>query len=128
MSTNIENNEWSDAAGLEQLANELFKAPPGGFFPAAVLPVGVPPAAAHPGGVSPAAAQRKESFDINDPQSSLPDPHFEDGKVPVAVAGSGRQPSLREAPASSSSHDVLSRITSFSVTPQIPFAGAGESP
>lgn len=133
MSTNIEHNEWFDesfeAGGLQQLANELFKAPPGG---------GVSPAAAQPGGVSPAAAQRRESFDINDPQSSLPDPHFDDGKVPVAVAGSGRQPSLREAPASlpfaaENSYeqeiaDVLSRITSFSVTPQIPFAGAGESP
>jgi cysteine desulfurase/selenocysteine lyase len=133
MSTNIEHNEWFDAAGLQQLANELFKTPPGG----------VSPATAQLGGVSPAAAQRREGFDINDPQSSLPDPHFADGKVPVAVAGSGRQPSLQEAPASQPSFplpfaaensyeqaiaDVLSRITSFSVTPQIPFAGAGESP
>jgi cysteine desulfurase/selenocysteine lyase len=151
MSTNIENKDWSDAAGLEQLANELFKAPPGGgVSPAAALsgsvsPAiaqlgGVSPAAALPGsGISPAAAHRKESFDINDPQSSLPDPHFEDGKVPVAVAGSGRQPSLQEAPASSSSHawtsapsspmtDVLSQIASFSVTPQIPYASSVESP
>ena len=172
MSTNIEHNEWFDAAGLQQLANELFKAPPGGdISPAAALSGGgVSPAAALHGGVSPAAAQRKESFDINDPQSSLPDPHFADGKVPVAVAGSGRQPSLQEAPASPTSslasasvpsgftpsapspsipfgfapsfplpfasensyeqevNDVLSRITSFSVTPQIPFAGAGVSP
>jgi cysteine desulfurase/selenocysteine lyase len=150
MSTNIENKEWSDAAGMEQLANELFKAPPGG---------GLSPAAALPGsGVSPLAVERKESFDIKDPQSSLPDPHFEDGKVPVAVAGSGRQPSLQEAPASTKSSsmrsasapfaslpssplpfaaensyeqeiaDVLSRMTSFLVTPQIPFAGANESP
>jgi cysteine desulfurase/selenocysteine lyase len=133
MSTNIEHNEWFDAAGLQQLANELFKTPPGG----------VSPATAQLGGVSPAAAQRREGFDINDPQSSLPDPHFADGKVPVAVAGSGRQPSLQETPASQPSFqlpfaaensyeqaiaDVLSRITSFSVTPQIPFAGAGESP
>lgn len=182
MSTNIENKEWSDAAGLEQLANEFFKAPPGGVAPAALSDGGFSPAAAQLGGgispaaalsgsgVSPATAQRKESFDINDPQSSLPDPHFEDGKVPVAVAGSGRQPSLKEAPASPTSSlasvsapsgftpsapsasvpfgfapssplpfasensyeqeiaDVLSRITSFSVTPQIPFAGAVESP
>jgi len=145
MSINIEHNEWFDAAGLQQLANELFKEPPGGgVSPAAALPGGVSAAATQPGGVSPAAAQRKESFDINDPQSSLPDPHFADGKVPVAVAGSGRQPSLQEAPASPQSSfplpfaaensyeqeiaDVLSRITSFSVTPQIPFAGAGESP
>jgi len=125
MSTNIENNEWSDAAGLEQLANELFKAPPG---------AGVSPAAALPGsGVSPLAAERKESFDINDPQSSLPDPHFEDGKVPVAVAGSGRQPSLQEAPPSTKSYepemaDVLSRMTSFLATPQLPVANAVESP
>jgi len=156
MSTNIEHNEWFDkpfeAGGLQQLANELFKAPPGGapvaapggaISPAAVLHGGVSPAAVLHGGVSPAAAQRKEGFDINDPQSSLPDPHFEDGRVPVAVAGSGRQPSLQEAPASLPSFqlpfaaensyeqqiaDVLSRITSFSVTPQIPIAGAGESP
>ena len=133
MSTNIENMEWPDAAGLEHLANELFKAPQGGGVPsaAALSGGGLSPAAAMTGsGVSPAAAQRNESFDINDPQSSLPDPHFEDGKVPVAVAGSGRQPSLQETPASPKSDlaDVLSRMTSFLVTPQIPFAVAGESP
>lgn len=123
MSINIENTEWSDAAGLEDLANALFKAPPGGV-------------------TSPAALERKDSFDIKDPQSSLPDPHFGDGKVPVSVAGSGRQPAWQEKPATSYSSlpfstenfyeneiaDVLSRIASFSVTPQLPVADAGELP
>ncbi len=49
-------------------------------------------------GKSPDAPHQYTDFDINDPQTSLPDPHFSDGKVPKSVAGSGRQPSLQKQP------------------------------
>lgn len=41
-------------------------------------------------GISPSAPQQQTDFNMNDPQTSLPDPHFEDGKVPQSVAGSGK--------------------------------------
>ncbi len=49
-------------------------------------------------GKSPDAPHQYTDFNINDPQTSLPDPHFADGKIPKSVAGSGRQPSLQKQP------------------------------
>jgi len=49
-------------------------------------------------GVSPSAVQNPSVFNINDPQTSLPDPHFQDGQVPKSVAGSGVSPSALENP------------------------------
>jgi cysteine desulfurase/selenocysteine lyase len=49
-------------------------------------------------GVSPSAVQNPSVFNINDPQTSLPDPHFQDGQVPKSVAGSGVSPSAVENP------------------------------
>ncbi|MEO8768801.1 MAG: family 2A encapsulin nanocompartment cargo protein cysteine desulfurase [Ferruginibacter sp.] len=43
-------------------------------------------------GVSPSAGQQNSDFNIKDPQTSLPDPHFTDGKIPQSVAGSGKSP------------------------------------
>ncbi len=93
-------------------------------------------------GKSPDAPHQYTDFNINDPQTSLPDPHFSDGKIPKSVAGSGRQPSLEHQPngmGTSSSvakkeelpysndnsfehglQEALALINSFSSTPQLP--------
>jgi cysteine desulfurase/selenocysteine lyase len=89
-------------------------------------------------GKSPDAPHQYTDFNINDPQTSLPDPHFEDGKVPKSVAGSGRQPSLQnqngnnkpaaknnlpyanENPFEQGLAEALSIINSFVSTPQLP--------
>jgi cysteine desulfurase/selenocysteine lyase len=45
-------------------------------------------------GISPSAINQSNSFNISDPQTSLPDPHFAgEGKIPKSVAGSGVSPS-----------------------------------
>ena len=90
MSTNIDLTNPGDTEALEQLVNQFFKAPPGNGTPA---PWAFTPAAFPQGPSDPdeplGALGHPQAFDINDPQSSLPDPHFEDGKVPSSVAGSG---------------------------------------
>jgi cysteine desulfurase/selenocysteine lyase len=141
-----------DVRELERLANQYFKATPGdpsvesaqrfaqanpvdesqvsNFSPADV-------------GVSNSQINHPESFDIKDPQTSLPDPHFYNGEIPKSVAGSGRSPSLQnpsgnfstEPAGNKSSHrlpfqseqpfeqelnQVLRQINSFMATPQLP--------
>src|SRR5438445_13893455 len=49
-------------------------------------------------GVQTCALPIEKAFDVKDPQTSLPDPHFSDGRVPSSVAGSGRTPSLQSSP------------------------------
>lgn len=91
-------------------------------------------------GKSPDAPHQYTDFNINDPQTSLPDPHFADGKIPKSVAGSGRQPSLQKQPNGlGTAHakneelpysndntfeqglkEALSIISSFVSTPQLP--------
>jgi cysteine desulfurase / selenocysteine lyase len=121
---------WADAQALQQLANQFFKAGSGNA-PDAAYSIQADKAGS---GVSPLAIERGDSFDIKDPQSSLPDPHFEDGKVPTAVAGSGRSIGIQEQARPSSlpvskveGHEyaggvkeALDRISSFSPVPQIP--------
>ncbi len=98
-------------------------------------------------GKSPDAPHQYTDFDINDPQTSLPDPHFADGKIPKSVAGSGRQPSLQNqkdgygTPATAKKEELpysndnpfeqglaeaLSLINSFVPAPQLP-TGAEQS-
>ena len=141
-----------DVRELERLANQYFKATPGdpsvesaqrfaqanpvdesqvsNFSPADV-------------GASNSQINHPESFDIKDPQTSLPDPHFYNGEIPKSVAGSGRSPSLQnpsgnysaEPAGNKSSHrlpfqseqpfeqelnQVLRQINSFMATPQLP--------
>jgi len=85
MSTGTEQPEWLNERALEQLANQYFKALPGEEGVRQKEEGRL---------VSPAGP--REVFDIKDPQSSLPDPHFADGRVPASVAGSGRSPGLQE--------------------------------
>ncbi len=98
-------------------------------------------------GKSPDAPHQYTDFDINDPQTSLPDPHFADGRIPKSVAGSGRQPSLQKqkdgygTPATAKKEELpysndnpfeqglkeaLALINSFSSSPQLP-TGIDES-
>jgi cysteine desulfurase / selenocysteine lyase len=99
MSTSIEPYGLPDIESLMELANQFFKTPPAGSGD--ILPSGI--------GVTPSPVQ---SFDIKDPQVSLPDPHFSDGKVPAALAGSGQSSS--------------SPISQNPPIPQIPWSGAND--
>src|SRR5690349_18896641 len=100
----LHHDNLPDVRELERLANQYFKATPGDpsvesaqrfaqanpvsesqvsdFSPADV-------------GASNSQINHPESFDIKDPQTSLPDPHFYNGEIPKSVAGSGRSPSLQ---------------------------------
>ncbi len=88
-------------------------------------------------GKSPAATHQHSNFNINDPQTSLPDPHFADGKVPKSVAGSGRSPSLQHQNKTTGNKvlpyendnsfeqglaEALASINSFNHLPQLPIA------
>ncbi len=150
MSTNIESGSLPDPDLLEQLANQFFRAVPGGNSPESLrnpqdifsssqdtlrnpqetgskaadpLPSAYsrPDPAATPAevvtkvpmsvagsGVSPSAPDSNKTFNVKDPQTSLPDPHFSDGKVPSSVAGSGRSPSTQPAFSDTSSSQPTS--------------------
>lgn len=87
-------------------------------------------------GKSPTSAPHQYTdFNIDDPQTSLPDPHFSDGKIPASVAGSGKSPSLQQQqktvpPANlpfsndnifeSGLADALASINLFKSSPQLP--------
>jgi len=43
-------------------------------------------------GVSPSLTEHQNKFKIDNPQTSLPDPHFYNGQIPKSVAGSGKLP------------------------------------
>jgi cysteine desulfurase/selenocysteine lyase len=43
-------------------------------------------------GISPSLTEHQNDFNIADPQTSLPDPHFYNGQIPQSVAGSGKSP------------------------------------
>ncbi len=97
MNTNTDGSPGGvpDADVLQQLANELFKALPSEM----PSPVFSPHLEDHPraqkmlGIIQPEFDRRQqtshEHFSLNEPQTSLPDPHFTDGKVPPSAAGVG---------------------------------------
>jgi cysteine desulfurase/selenocysteine lyase len=111
MSTNIDGLPGSpegglpDAGALERLANELFKALPGEV----PSPVFSPHLEDHPRaqkmlgiiqqefGRGPSHSHAHQDFDLNEPQTSLPDPHFTDGHVPPSAAGVGVSPANIQA-------------------------------
>jgi cysteine desulfurase / selenocysteine lyase len=165
MSTNIEEPGLPDGKVLAQLANQIFKALPGSTIPglggaplqdfsqagpaqSAAKSNGAghsiqTPVSVAGSGKSPSAIENDHTFNISDPQTSLPDPHFEDGKVPSSVAGSGRSPSLQNGSAqpntfarqdtatqsyNSGLAEALTRISSFISKPQLPMTGANEAP
>jgi cysteine desulfurase / selenocysteine lyase len=84
-----------DESVLQELANAFFQAPP---VPQGVA--GAVPSSVAGSGISPSAVNQGNGVDINDPQTSLPDPHFAGtGHVPSSVAGSGKSPSAPYADA-----------------------------
>lgn len=88
MSTNINQNGLPDVSALEQLANELFSALPGGFPAHGIFPEQVGKLKSYD-----ALGNQQGPFNVNEPQTSLPDPHFTERQVPKSVAGSGVSPS-----------------------------------
>jgi cysteine desulfurase/selenocysteine lyase len=86
-----------DAQALEKLANEFFKPIP--------------------------ATQEPHAFNISEPQTSLPDPHFAGtGHIPQSVAGSGISPSAIQHP---HAFNIKEPQTSL---PDPHFAGTGHIP
>jgi cysteine desulfurase/selenocysteine lyase len=92
-------------------------------------------------GKSPSVINHPSDFNIDNPQTSLPDPHFYDGKIPQSVAGSGKSPSLQnhphersnsqfnslnklpfetEQPFETELKEVLNKINSFTPYSQLP--------
>lgn len=144
MSINID--ELPDAGALERLANELFKALPGEM----PSPVFSPNLEDHPRAQKMLGIIQKEfeqghsgsheDFNLNEPQTSLPDPHFTDGKVPPSAAGVGISPGNVQLPAQSnpalpfqfdSQHDlseVFNRLPDFASAPHLPYSGIPASP
>jgi cysteine desulfurase/selenocysteine lyase len=154
MSTNIDGLPGSlegvpDAGALERLANELFKALPGempspGFsphledHPRAQKMLGTIQHELGHGHEKP-----HENFDMEEPQTSLPDPHFTDGKVPPSAAGVGVSPGNVQRPSSTQAspslpyqfdtqHDLLevfSKMPDFGSTTHLPYTNfpSGES-
>lgn len=103
-----------DEQALRELANSFFKAPP---VPEAA---GSVPGSVAGSGISPSAVNQGNSVDINDPQTSLPDPHFAGaGLVPGSLAGSGASPS--PASKASPSSAGVRNAPVFSTDPQYYF-------
>lgn len=138
MSTNTDFQGAPDVAALEKLANELFAAKPGSYAPpAAVVTQQAGPAHDGPGyaspwavpgsvagsGISPSVVDQGRTFDIKDPQTSLPDPHFAGaGVVPASVAGSGISPSAVDR------GNIFEAAAPQPALPDARFAGAGMVP
>lgn len=76
---------------LEKLANDFFKS-----LPSTLTPTGFhspkPSSQNYEQAISQVAP-----FNLGDPQTSLPDPHFAGGQIPKSVAGSGVSPSALHA-------------------------------
>lgn len=108
---------------LRDLANRFFKAPP---IPAPTRSaVGAVPSSAAGSGISPSAINQGNSVDIDNPQTSLPDPHFAGaGHVPPSIAGASP---ATITPAVFSSHPAFyfmddTRTFKLSRSPQQAFA------
>ncbi|MBZ5859307.1 family 2A encapsulin nanocompartment cargo protein cysteine desulfurase [Flavihumibacter profundi] len=95
MNTNIDTGGIPDAAFLEKLANQYFKANPADELPGqGPIPATVPSSVSGLG-VSPSVVQYGNTVDIKDTENDLPK-HYSDGggRIPVSVAGSGASPSV----------------------------------
>lgn len=93
---NHQANGLPDLKILEQLANQFFKAQPNEQSAIPTYNLGQPiPKSLAGSGISPSALEQGSVININDPQTSLPDPHFTNGQIPRSVAGSGISPSVK---------------------------------
>ena len=115
---------WTpDVKMLEQLANQLFSAPPGG---AGTLPNAAPSSQTvqvmEPGAYQETLLEQGKVENMSEPQTALPDPHFAGaGIVPQSVAGSGISPSAQQA----TRYEGKEPST---YVPDPKFAGAGLAP
>ena len=83
-----------DEQFLAQLANQLFKAAPNEsvdlqpFLDQSHVNTGGIPASVAGSGISPSVQEEpgQSQFSIDDPQTSLPDPHFYNSKIPASMA------------------------------------------
>lgn len=154
MSTNIDGlpGGLPDPGALERLANELFKALPGEM----PSPVFSPNLEDHPRaqkmlgivqqelGSGHSVTHHHTEFDLSEPQTSLPDPHFTDGHVPPSAAGVGVSPGnispVGQTPVGQTrpalpyqfdtQHDlteVFGRIPNVGSSAHLPFSGASPS-
>ncbi|MFL5743730.1 MAG: family 2A encapsulin nanocompartment cargo protein cysteine desulfurase [Niastella sp.] len=134
---NHQANGLPDLKILEQLANQFFKASPSEQSAIPTYNLGQPiPRSLAGSGISPSALEQGSVMNINDPQTSLPDPHFTNGQIPRSVAGSGISPSVKnedykeqsptpfniEGPGSFEQElqQIVQRISSFVPVSQLP--------
>jgi cysteine desulfurase/selenocysteine lyase len=105
----VMSNEFDlpDESVIRELANQFFTSPP---VPSATQSsIGAVPSSVAGSGISPSAVNQGNGVDLNDPQTSLPDPHFAGrGHVPSSVAGSGASPSATASSAGSGSPSAVS--------------------
>lgn len=73
-------------------------------------------------GASPSAIEQHNAVNIDDPQTSLRDPHFADGKIPKAVAGSGISPSAKNK------ENIFQPNGAKTPLPDPTYAGVGKTP
>ncbi len=113
MSTTTNPNLFPDEHSLEKLANEFFAALPGGFSTDFLQSL----QAKDP------LTPKDNPFDLTNPQTSLPDPHFpEKTGIPKSVAGSGISPTAVDKTA------PIDLQQSFNNTPDPYLLGDGLSP
>ena len=116
---NLQANQFPSEMDIQALANQLFKATPNqsvsnqsfandrdyhanvdkvksNLTDDNLLSSSVAPASVAGSGISPSLTDHQNDFSIDNPQTSLPDPHFYNGQLPESVAGSGKQPTLNE--------------------------------
>lgn len=99
-----------------------------------VLSFGFLPTSVAGSGASPSISENEKAFNVDDPQTSLFDPHFENGKIPESVAGSRISPSvankensfaLEDPSRQSELTNALNKIISYIPSSQLP---GGENP
>ncbi|MEX6689704.1 family 2A encapsulin nanocompartment cargo protein cysteine desulfurase [Danxiaibacter flavus] len=142
-------NDIPDEAALQQLANLYFKAvpadDPGQLFTEGNPIQSVesnssnseqyayssrPPQSVAGSGASPSAIQHERYFNIKEPPTSHPDPHFGSGHVPHSVAGSGISPSAGGRENLFNPGEASRKLPETSYTGKVPgsVAGSGISP
>ena len=151
---NLQANQFPGELDIQAIANQLFKAAPnqsgntesftnerdyhanvdkvktnlteGNLLASPTLPPSVAGS-----GISPSLTEHQNSFSIDDPQTSLPDPHFYNGQIPESVAGSGKQPTLDSQNSNFSLEDPQTSLPDpHFYNGQIPVsvAGSGKQP
>ncbi|WP_028978328.1 family 2A encapsulin nanocompartment cargo protein cysteine desulfurase [Sporocytophaga myxococcoides] len=113
MSTTTNPNLFPDERSLEKLANEFF----------AALPGGIPNDFLQSLQAKDPLVPKETHFDLTNPQTSLPDPHFpEKTGIPKSVAGSGISPTAVDKTA------PIDLQQSFNNSPDPYLSGNGLSP